>query len=92
MLIHLSSLHINSYRKYWGCLVKAVGGHLGKRRTKATARVRRASLLEVWVLASLLGGNATSWIIDEHHFEEVESTIIEIVAEGCVLVSLPFGE
>ena len=73
-------------------LVETVSDCLVKCRTKAASGVCSASLLEVRVLASLLGGNATSWIIDEHHFKKVESMVVKVDAQGYVWVSLPFGE
>ena len=67
-------------------------GCLGKCGTQASAGVCSAALFEVWVLASLLSGDATSRIIDEHHFKEVETAIVKAGAERRMLVSLPFRE
>jgi hypothetical protein len=44
------------------------------------------------VHASLLCGYATSGIVNEHHFEEVESAFIKVCAEMLGHVALPFGE
>ena len=58
----------------------------------ASTRPRGASVFEVWVLAGLLSGHAASGIVDEHLFEEVESILIEVRAEGNILVANPFRE
>ena len=65
-------------------------GCLGKCRTQASAGICSAALLEIWVLASLFSGDATSRIIDEHHFKEVEAAIVKAGTERHMFVSLPF--
>lgn len=65
---------------------------LGVRRAHTATRVGRAAFLEVGVHASLLGGDATSGIVDQHVLEEVESLLVEVRAEGYRLVADPFGE
>jgi hypothetical protein len=59
-------------------------------RSEATAGIRTASFLEVWMHACLLGGYATCRVIDQHHFEEVETSRIEVCAEGLRHIALPF--
>lgn len=72
--------------------MEAIGDCLGECWTQTATRVCSAAFLEVWVLACLFGGDATSWIIHEHHFKEVETVVVEVDAERGMLIPLPFGE
>jgi hypothetical protein len=44
------------------------------------------------MLTSLFGGDASGGIVDEKHFEEIQSRFVEVGAENLVRISLPFGE
>lgn len=54
--------------------------------------MRRAAFVEVRMLAGLLGGDATSGIVDQHVLQQREAVVVEVVAEGDCLVADPFGE
>lgn len=49
-------------------------------------------ILKVRVVARLLGGDAASGIVDEHHFKQVQANIVEIMAERRRHVTIPLGE
>lgn len=49
-------------------------------------------VLEVGVVASLLGRDAAGGVVDEHHLEEIETGVIEVLAEGLGLIADPLGE
>jgi len=61
-------------------------------RSETSSGIGCASFFEVWVVAGLLCGYATGWIVYEHHFEEIESVVIEIRAKCLLFIALPFGE
>lgn len=44
--------------------------------TKATSRIGLGAALKVWVATGLLGGDASSWIVDEESVEEIQSVVI----------------
>lgn len=44
------------------------------------------------MIAGLLGGNATCWVVDEHLLEEIETILVEIRAQWVVVVALPLRE
>lgn len=49
----------------------------------AAAVVLRAGVvLEVGVVAGLLGRDAAGRVVDEHHLEQVQAGIVEVLAEG----------
>jgi hypothetical protein len=62
------------------------------RRAEAATGVGAASFLEVGMHAGLFGRYAAGGVVDEHHFEEVETGGVEIGDEGDRVVTLPFGE
>ena len=49
-------------------------------------------VLEVGVVAGLLGRDAAGRVVDEEHLEEVEALLVEVGAQGCLHVALPLGE
>ena len=49
-------------------------------------------ILEVRVVARLLGRDAARRIVDEHHLQQVEARVVEVGAEGLRLVADPLGE
>jgi len=49
-------------------------------------------VLEVRVVASLLGGDAAGGVVDEHHLEEIETLVIKVLAEGLAVIPQPLGE
>jgi hypothetical protein len=55
-------------------------------------RVGTREVLEVGVVAGLLGRDAAGRVVDEEHLEEVESLVVKVGADGGVRVALPLGE
>lgn len=49
-------------------------------------------VLEVRVVASLLGGDSASGVIDEQHLQKLKTHVVEVRAQHSVLISLPLGE
>lgn len=58
--------------------------------------LRVAQLSEIWlkvgVVAGLLRRDASSRVVNEHHFEKFESVFVKVMAKGLVIVTLPFRE
>ena len=52
----------------------------------------RASVLEVRVQASLLGGESSGGIVFEQSVQEVKAVLLQTGHEGTGLLTLPFGE
>lgn len=52
----------------------------------------RAALLKVGVHASLLGGDATGRVVDEHVLEQVLAEVVESGDQVSAKVAAPFGE
>jgi len=44
------------------------------------------------VVACLFRGDATGWIVDKHHLQQVETSVAEIIANWVVMVALPLGK
>lgn len=49
-------------------------------------------ILKVWVVASLLGRDAAGGIIDQHHLQQVETLVVEILAQRLTVIASPLGE
>jgi hypothetical protein len=49
-------------------------------------------VLEVRVIAGLLGGDAPGRIVDKKHVKEVETSIVEVGTERHAVVADPLGE
>lgn len=49
-------------------------------------------VLEVRVVAGLLGRDAAGRVVDEHHLQEVETLVIKVLAEGLAVIPQPLGE
>lgn len=49
-------------------------------------------ILEVGVVASLLGRNSSCRVVDKHHLKQIQALIIEVRAECLCVVPLPLGE
>lgn len=49
-------------------------------------------VLEIGVVAGLLGRDATSGIVHQHHFQKVKTCVVEVVAQGLAVIANPLGE
>ena len=58
----------------------------------ASARVRRTTSFKVRVHASLLCGNTTGRVVDQHGVQKIESVVIQIIHKSSCWISGPFWE
>lgn len=49
-------------------------------------------VLEVRVVAGLLGGDAAGRVVDQHHLEQVQTLFVKILAQRQVVLTNPLGE
>jgi hypothetical protein len=54
--------------------------------------VSPVEVLKVWVVAGLLGRDATGGVVDEHHLQKLQTWFVEIRAEGCTVITSPLRE
>lgn len=56
---------------------------------KTAAGVCGTAIFKVRVVTSLFGRDTSSWIVDEHHLQELQAIVIEICAKRHGIVTLP---
>jgi hypothetical protein len=66
--------------------------HVFKRLVVVAVIVRAGVVLEVGVVAGLLGRDAAGRVVGKHHLKEVETGLVEVRDQGNRVVTNPLGE
>lgn len=82
-LVHCSSVYPVQKKK------AGVSAVIWKSSCVAVVGLGGCVVLEIGVVAGGLGRDATGWIVDEHHLQQVEAVLIEVLAEGLTVIAGP---
>jgi hypothetical protein len=60
--------------------------------TVGVGGIRPRIVLEIRMVASLLSGYTSSWVVNQHHIQQIESLLVQVGTESSVVVTKPFRE